>query len=185
MPFLKIGFSEFGSKTSSGWVWNIVLRRNLFSWEVKLMEGFLKVLDKAPKSVFDAIRTSLVTSDKTWKLVWKNFAPPKVEAFLWKMVHCRVSTHTELGKCGVNSVNSLLCVLCGKEPETHIRPPRGSWVAPPYGSCKFNVDVSVMGSFGEASIGGILRDHNVSHSLIIETGSLLALNWINKLNQVP
>ncbi|KAK8675522.1 hypothetical protein V6N13_033588 [Hibiscus sabdariffa] len=32
------------------------------------------------------------------------------------------------------------------------------WSAPPYGCLKFNVDAVVLGSFGKAGIGGILRD---------------------------
>ncbi|KAL4310177.1 hypothetical protein GQ457_01G054770 [Hibiscus cannabinus] len=356
--------SEFGCKTLNGWVWNIVLRRELFSWEVEIMEVFLKTLDKAargsslydcikwggdssgvynPKSFCVAFHTRGAISDKIWNMVWKNFAPPKVEAFLWKVVHGRVATRTELGKRGIVSVNSLMCVLYGKEPETvdhlfcnceaswriwqrwcslwqihlvfpekvnefvvmwdnqlikpslkpiwslalfgiiwtiwlmrnevsfnnksfhemqtfdlalfriafwakckwpsssfstldftrfpilceivkekPIRLLRGFWVAPPVGSVKFNVDASVLGSYGEAAIGGILRDHVgsylvkfsksiglsdptgaeleaileacqifhgskwfSSHALIIETDSLLAVNWISMTSQVP
>ncbi|KAL4346365.1 hypothetical protein GQ457_17G012800 [Hibiscus cannabinus] len=40
------------------------------------------------------------------------------------------------------------------------RPLLGSWVAPKVGCFKFNVDGAVKGSFGEAGVGGILRDHN-------------------------
>ncbi|KAL4347636.1 hypothetical protein GQ457_17G017110 [Hibiscus cannabinus] len=36
----------------------------------------------------------------------------------------------------------------------------GSWIAPKVGCFKFNVDAAVKGSFGEANVGGILRDHN-------------------------
>ncbi|KAE8727858.1 8-oxoguanine-DNA glycosylase family protein [Hibiscus syriacus] len=38
----------------------------------------------------------------------------------------------------------------------------GSWIVPPSGELKFNVDVTVSNCFGPAGIGGVLRDHNGS-----------------------
>ncbi|KAL4376105.1 hypothetical protein GQ457_02G020460 [Hibiscus cannabinus] len=171
-----------------------------------------------PKSYCVAIQSEDIISVKVWKLIWRNLAPPKVETFVWKVAHGRVSTCSELVKRGINCVNSLLCVLCGKESEivehllchstslgfygliwtiwstrneiifsyktfreTQIfeltinrigllkqckipnalqsRKKRGSWVAPPAGYFKFNVDASVSGSYGATGIGGILRNH--------------------------
>ncbi|KAE8718966.1 hypothetical protein F3Y22_tig00109983pilonHSYRG00023 [Hibiscus syriacus] len=39
-----------------------------------------------------------------------------------------------------------------------IRPLPGSWIAPPMGSLKMNVEAAVLRSCGAAGIGGILRD---------------------------
>ncbi|KAK9008386.1 hypothetical protein V6N11_075284 [Hibiscus sabdariffa] len=43
-------------------------------------------------------------------------------------------------------------------PSINHRPLAGTWIAPEAGCLKFNVDAVVRGSFGEAGIGGVLRD---------------------------
>ncbi|KAL4379424.1 hypothetical protein GQ457_02G015730 [Hibiscus cannabinus] len=111
---------------------------------------------------------------------------------------------------------------CEISNAVHSRKKRRSWVAPPAGFLKFNVDAAVSGSYGDAGIGGILRNHDglplikfaesvgfsnptgaelkAIHkacyiflssrwrgkgSLIIETDSLLVVNWINNVCQAP
>ncbi|KAK5817433.1 hypothetical protein PVK06_022357 [Gossypium arboreum] len=44
--------------------------------------------------------------------------------------------------------------------------PTVSWRPPPFGSLKFNVNASVLGSYGSAGIDGILRNH-LGSSLVI------------------
>ncbi|KAL4362639.1 hypothetical protein GQ457_04G005640 [Hibiscus cannabinus] len=46
------------------------------------------------------------------------------------------------------------------------RPPLDSWIPPPVGYLKFNVDASVNGNYEVGGIGGILRDHNRNHLVI-------------------
>ncbi|GMI66182.1 hypothetical protein HRI_000287500 [Hibiscus trionum] len=55
--------------------------------------------------------------------------------------------------------------ICSVDKGKAIKPPIGSWVAPPFGVLKFNVDASVLGRFGLGGVGGILRDHKGNHLL--------------------
>ncbi|KAL4298144.1 hypothetical protein GQ457_12G026210 [Hibiscus cannabinus] len=63
--------------------------------------------------------------------------------------------------CAITSISEFLAhpELCSTKFVKKARPLPGSWVAPPRGQLKFNVDASTRGSFGEAGIGGILRDN--------------------------
>ncbi|KAK8617917.1 hypothetical protein V6N13_080821 [Hibiscus sabdariffa] len=112
--------------------------------------------------------------------------------------------------------------LCKINLEKQNKLPQVFWLPPPRASFKFNIDASVVGSYGEADISGILSDYEGtplikfsksiglsdptgadleairearliflvskwrdSCSLIIESDSILAVNWINSLSQVP
>ncbi|KAE8676694.1 hypothetical protein F3Y22_tig00111582pilonHSYRG00680 [Hibiscus syriacus] len=114
------------------WLWNIVLRRPLFDWEIPEWDRFMDTINNVPpySSPLDSINwigagngiyypkiyCELVSSgestrSKLWKFVWANLAPLKVEVFVWKLVHGRVPTNVELVKRGVNFPDSQLCAV--------------------------------------------------------------------------
>ncbi|KAK8604824.1 hypothetical protein V6N13_082293 [Hibiscus sabdariffa] len=130
---------EFGAKSNRRWVWNIELRRDLFSWELRLWESFLNILNTAALSLGEVDQLTWIGSatgayrtmefckkvasaggitDKIWQTVWTGLVPPTVESFIWKVVRGRIPTLIELGKRGCNRAASELCVLCSKEAET-------------------------------------------------------------------
>ncbi|KAL4325958.1 hypothetical protein GQ457_11G022470 [Hibiscus cannabinus] len=47
-----------------------------------------------------------------------KLSPSEGQIILWKAGYGRIPTHTELAIRGINSSESLLCVLCFKEPES-------------------------------------------------------------------
>ncbi|KAE8685641.1 Mannosyl-oligosaccharide 1,2-alpha-mannosidase MNS2 [Hibiscus syriacus] len=50
--------------------------------------------------------------------VWTGVAPPRVEAFVWKVTHQRVAVKEELLKRGVVGIDHPLCPICGKCEES-------------------------------------------------------------------
>ncbi|KAL4347618.1 hypothetical protein GQ457_17G007830 [Hibiscus cannabinus] len=133
--------NEFGVLGNNGWEWKIELRRVLFDWEYNIWEEFLSILNKAVcgSRMFDRIRwvgnsngtystrafcevssETGVDEVNIWKEIWVNLAPPKVEAFIWKVMHQRIPTKVELAKRGVTWNGDLNCPVCGSEPESAI-----------------------------------------------------------------
>ncbi|KAK8973596.1 hypothetical protein V6N11_044571 [Hibiscus sabdariffa] len=114
----KVGrISEFGSKGATGWCWSIHLRRNLFDWEQPQWNELLVCFQNFNFSSLDrdgvcwkgssddtfSVRSLRKIIDKNlrgdpiWKdIVWRGFAPPKVEIFMWQVIWNRVPVHTEL-----------------------------------------------------------------------------------------
>ncbi|KAK8684699.1 hypothetical protein V6N13_040715 [Hibiscus sabdariffa] len=110
--------ADFESEVNGGWQWKIVLRRRLFDWEKVIWDQFLEVLSfvKPVLNLEDSVRWAAsangfytpkpycdIVSFDGMKLVWPNFAPPKVEAFMWRLVHGRIPTRDELFKRGVGN----------------------------------------------------------------------------------
>ncbi|KAL4318416.1 hypothetical protein GQ457_18G011030 [Hibiscus cannabinus] len=56
-------------------------------------------------------------ADKVWKMVWAGLVPPKVEGFVWKLIHGRVPTLVELAKREIHQTERNLCVFCSKKEE--------------------------------------------------------------------
>ncbi|KAL4334263.1 hypothetical protein GQ457_07G009660 [Hibiscus cannabinus] len=71
--------------------------------------------------------------------------------FVWSIWLCRNEIVLKRKNWEVN----LIFDLAGKR----IHPAQGAWIKPPLGFLKFNVDASVIGSYGEAGAGDILRNH--------------------------
>ncbi|KAK8544945.1 hypothetical protein V6N12_025804 [Hibiscus sabdariffa] len=70
---------------------------------------------KAMKALICANSVSQVN----WKkVVWIGLAPPKVEAFVWLILHNRAPVKVELLKRGVRSIGDDLCPLCSRSRET-------------------------------------------------------------------
>ncbi|KAA3455351.1 reverse transcriptase [Gossypium australe] len=48
----------------------------------------------------------------------EGFSPPKVEFFIWKLLHGRIPTKLKLLKKGITSLSSTICALCLDEKES-------------------------------------------------------------------
>ncbi|KAK8604578.1 hypothetical protein V6N13_099514 [Hibiscus sabdariffa] len=113
---------EFDTKINGRWVWSIDIRRELFTWELNLWEEFRNTINKATSGSGESdnmiwigtsngtyttilycekLSTIASTTDRVWKQVWTGLAPPKVEGFLWKVIHGRILTLDELAKRGI------------------------------------------------------------------------------------
>ncbi|KAE8705946.1 Autophagy-related protein 18b [Hibiscus syriacus] len=131
--------ADFGCMSNEEWVWDLQLRRNLMDSEfdqwmemMVLLDNFkplLKGEDRlAWKGSGDGVYSvqscsrlvsSLSESDNSWlEIVWKGFVPPKVEIFIWQIIHQKFVVKTVLMRRGVRNIESPLCVLCGVEPES-------------------------------------------------------------------
>ncbi|GMJ00001.1 hypothetical protein HRI_003669300 [Hibiscus trionum] len=131
--------AEFGSKTTSGWVWNISLRRRIFDWELEQWNSLLNLLNsyKSAGADFDCLiwgdsidgtfsvreGYKLIAenspSDSFWaKHVWLGLSPPKVECFIWQALWCRIPVRDELRKRGLSIIQDSLCPLCRKSTES-------------------------------------------------------------------
>ncbi|KAK8541529.1 hypothetical protein V6N12_014161 [Hibiscus sabdariffa] len=122
LTYNKIGrISEFASKGATRWCWLIHLRRNLFDWEQPQWNELLVCLQNFNFSSLDrdvvrwkgssdgtfSVRSLRKIIDKNfgrdpiWEdIVWRGFAPPKVEIFMWLVMWNRVPVRTELSKNG-------------------------------------------------------------------------------------
>ncbi|GMI64746.1 hypothetical protein like AT4G29090 [Hibiscus trionum] len=117
--------AEFGNSNNGRWVWAIQLRRSLFDWEKEVWTNFQSLLEQfkpgligedsvrwdastngfyKPAEFRQLLENSSCVNDPVWKIVWSNLAPPSVEAFVWKLIHGRIPTRTELVKRGINSI---------------------------------------------------------------------------------
>ncbi|KAK8683317.1 hypothetical protein V6N13_039381 [Hibiscus sabdariffa] len=131
--------ASFGEFVEGVWQWNIALRRRLFDWELASWNSFWDLISyyklKAdfPDSVRWTARSNGVFSfksfcstlldqrlikDPVWSIVRNATAPPKVASFVWKVVHGRIPTRSELLKRNIVSSNDVLCPMCSKEPES-------------------------------------------------------------------
>ncbi|KAE8716946.1 Alpha-galactosidase [Hibiscus syriacus] len=125
--------ADFGTKTDSGWVWDIQFRRNAFGWEREPFEELFRLLVEfdRPGSGFDKFKwkgtsdgsyTAKVAealqfpsrkADFDWKaLIWQGFAPYKVEAFVWRVLLRRVPVRSELVKSGIVLAAESCCPMC-------------------------------------------------------------------------
>ncbi|GMJ01970.1 hypothetical protein like AT4G29090 [Hibiscus trionum] len=131
--------AKFGRFVNEVWSWEICLRRELFECEKVVWAEFIPTLECGTPGRFlcDGVRWKGVANgiysvknyceilndcnrveDEVWAHVWSNSAPPKVEAFMWRMVHERLPTRCELAKRGVGDLQNLVCPLYFKELET-------------------------------------------------------------------
>ncbi|KAE8669013.1 hypothetical protein F3Y22_tig00112261pilonHSYRG00067 [Hibiscus syriacus] len=147
--FLGGGFGNLGMKRNLG---GKILRRNLLDWEVN--QWFELVV------VGEYCRSYLPWSE----LVWTGLVPPKVEAFLWQVLHHKLAVKTELIRCGVNGIEDIIALYVGSLDQTlvfsylarqrRVNLPR-LLGAPPAGFFKVNVDGEVSWDWKRSGIGGL------------------------------
>ncbi|KAK3229949.1 hypothetical protein Dsin_001830 [Dipteronia sinensis] len=104
----KVGYvREFGYWEGTTWVWEVKLRRPVFSWEVQQWDRFRCCLHMftVQNNVSDTImwkfdsshmftvksfwrRLSEDQSDPSrhFKNIWRGFCPPKIEIFVWQLI---------------------------------------------------------------------------------------------------
>ncbi|KAE8681257.1 Pectin acetylesterase 6 [Hibiscus syriacus] len=131
--------NAFGSMVNGHWTWKIELRTIIFYREPSIWDNFWNTINRAidrgstkdrliwlrspdgiysPKSYCVNAATSGLEKDNIWNLVWAKIAPPKVEAFVWKVILKRVPVLWELSKRGVPNLDSSTCFLCKEEIES-------------------------------------------------------------------
>ncbi|KAK3224854.1 hypothetical protein Dsin_004716 [Dipteronia sinensis] len=129
--------SEFGKWEGKVWRLDFQLRRKLFDWELDVWNVFTNTLAgvKMQKLVADTIAWSYypkglytVSSFRRcvedynaeevseFGKVWYGFSPPKVELFIWQLLHGRILVCEVLKRYGIS--NRGACPLCGRSEET-------------------------------------------------------------------
>ncbi|GMI94762.1 hypothetical protein HRI_003145500 [Hibiscus trionum] len=134
---------DFGKLEGFVWRWHIVLRRNLFDWEIPIWDEFMFVINSSkpgrfpqdslrwrpssngvysPKEFCRLVDSTIPDPEQVWPMVWANLTPPKVESFTWRLVHEKIPTKSELRKRGMISNSSLFCDFCGiaEEAPSHL-----------------------------------------------------------------
>ncbi|KAL4346749.1 hypothetical protein GQ457_17G015740 [Hibiscus cannabinus] len=130
---------DFGVRRGDSWSWTIHLRRRLFDWEISLWNTFFAMISSfqtsglgrdwvqwmgSSEGIFStkamkALICANSVSQVNWKkVVWIGLAPPKVEAFVWLLLHNRAPVKVELLKRGVRSIGDDICPLCSRSRET-------------------------------------------------------------------
>ncbi|KAK8993498.1 hypothetical protein V6N11_033593 [Hibiscus sabdariffa] len=131
LPTEYLGF-PLGVRHNSIKLWELILKKlstKLASWKSQLLsfgglgrdwlqwiessDGLYSI--KTMKAQLSLVPTSVVN----WKkVVWIGLAPPKVEAFMWLILHEHVPVKVELLKRGVSLVADDSCPLCNQARET-------------------------------------------------------------------
>ncbi|KAE8733873.1 putative plastid-lipid-associated protein 14 [Hibiscus syriacus] len=130
---------EFRTVNSSGCFWDIAMRRHLADWEMlqwnELMALFYNfnptpLIDDSlvwtgegdgcfsVKSCLKFFLSRVVDCFQWESNVWDGVAPPRIEYFVWQVVHKKIAVKVELIKCGVQGIEDMLCMFCGLAQET-------------------------------------------------------------------
>ncbi|XP_038993275.1 uncharacterized protein LOC120116977 [Hibiscus syriacus] len=150
---------EFRANNVTGWVWDIQMRRNLVDCEIEQWLHLISMLNNISlsheeedcwiwfgnregcfstnyciKSFLDSV--NIEGNQDFWdRNIWVGIAPPRIETFLWQVVHQRVAVKEELLKRGVVGIED-----------------------PLYGFLKINVDGAMVKGWTKGGIGGLIRD---------------------------
>ncbi|XP_015960972.1 uncharacterized protein LOC107484934 [Arachis duranensis] len=125
------------------WIWSFQWRRQLFQWELELLNQLHErlrlvklVTEREDRVVWkfdrtgifstksfvqvmqDAVLPEEVTSYSFTSAIWRGFVPPRVELFSWFVLIERVNTKERLCRLGVINPLDNLCALCGKSIES-------------------------------------------------------------------
>ncbi|KAE8671815.1 kinase-related family protein [Hibiscus syriacus] len=134
---------EFGEFISSGWIWDVKVRRNLNDWEleqwcnlVSIISSFSISIDSSDGLIWkgsgdgvytvgSCIKSCASISEEThfWnKIVWRGLVPPRVETLVWQIVLQKIAVKSELVKRGVQGIEDGLCPLCKmvEESSSHL-----------------------------------------------------------------
>ncbi|KAE8687588.1 putative Glucan endo-1,3-beta-glucosidase precursor [Hibiscus syriacus] len=121
---------------------DIQMRRNLADWEVDQLLHLISMLNHisispceedcwiwsgngegcfSAKSCINIFfdQDGIQQEKESWERhIWVGIAPPRVETFVWQVVHRRVAVKEELLKQGVSGIDDPLRSLCGREMES-------------------------------------------------------------------
>ncbi|KAK2656639.1 hypothetical protein Ddye_009691 [Dipteronia dyeriana] len=171
---------EYGHRIGVAWIWDILLRRPCFGWEVDQREAFLVCIRK--NTIFDSTKdtigwtfcTSGVLSMNSFckRLDNGNADQAKLLTGVWKdailekamdLVKFRVAWwFKNLGKGSSESISLIITdivVRCLNQGKVKV-PKMRDWIPSQPKFLKFNVDGSARGSLGQAGIGRVLRDQS-------------------------
>ncbi|KAL4367931.1 hypothetical protein GQ457_05G027970 [Hibiscus cannabinus] len=115
------------------------------------------------------MNSSLSFTSEVWKFVWTNLAPPKVEAFVWKLMHGHVPTKVELAKRGGVLRNHEGKILCTFSKNAGLSDASSIEI----------LAIKAAVSIFKSSIWAR------SHKLIIECDSSNVVHWINNVFSTP
>ncbi|KAK0599556.1 hypothetical protein LWI29_006326 [Acer saccharum] len=130
---------EFGRWSGGRWFWKIDLRRPCFDWEQNQWIAFNSCLDNivirdsisdtigwswcstgqfSVKLVWKNLEENFVGNSAVFNRIWKSICPPKVEIFVWHLLHGRVLVRNALKRFGLISNNIFDCPMCGEAEES-------------------------------------------------------------------
>ena len=131
--------SELGSWSNGRWVWGLVWRRPFFEWEKpaadqlsQLLLGVEVVIEETDSwiwkgggiksftvsSAYNLIRKdNEMVSSQVLRKLWRSKAIPSALVLAWRVMENKLATRVNLSRRGVQ-LESLRCVLCGKEEES-------------------------------------------------------------------
>ncbi|XP_016172465.1 uncharacterized protein LOC107614851 [Arachis ipaensis] len=124
------------------WIWNFQWRRELFQWELELLNQLHEALrpvklvnHREDRVIWKYDRQSVfstnsfvqvmqverlpeeVTSYNFTSTIWKGLVPQRVELFAWFVLISRVNTKERLSRFGIIRQEDTVCVLCNNELE--------------------------------------------------------------------
>ncbi|RDX80089.1 hypothetical protein CR513_39395, partial [Mucuna pruriens] len=120
------------------WIWNLLWRRELFSWKEPIFLEFHNLLqmgvlffycggDYSVKSAnetllaFDpVVWLSSVEEEAVMYNLWKSLAPSKVIAFAWQMLADRIPSRQNLVRHCILPPEDITCILRRQFQETSI-----------------------------------------------------------------
>nr|XP_029148271.1 uncharacterized protein LOC112742312 [Arachis hypogaea] len=125
------------------WRWNFQWRRQLFQWELDLLNQLHETLrlvnlvyDKEDKVVWKFDKHGVfstnsfvqvmqvetlsedIASYSFTRTVWKGLVPPRVELFIWFALTGRINTKERLSRLRVVNQDDVACVLCNEGVES-------------------------------------------------------------------
>ncbi|GLT83320.1 hypothetical protein SLE2022_016150 [Rubroshorea leprosula] len=133
--------ARVGQWKDGTWSWAWRWRRNLFAWEINLLQDLTSMVEsqkprlgktdrwscrydsKSCYSVCSAYKTlSMIQhtrNPRRYKLLWRKNVPMKVAVFAWTVNQERLPTADGMAKRGLKKEGeNMRCVLCGSQLET-------------------------------------------------------------------
>jgi len=130
---------EFGSWSNGRWVWQLAWRRSFFEWENSMADQLSQLLlgagvvpgevDKwiwkggglqsfTVSSAYNLVRKdNEADSSPIFSKLWRCKTVPSAVLMAWRVLENKLATRVNLSRRGVQ-LESLRCVLCGKEEES-------------------------------------------------------------------